>query len=108
MTFQEARKIIESIEFLDSMNIPFDLEEKSNVTANFPFFKDPRWYESTWFGNYYDSTKGWLFHEYLGWIYTEGAVEGGVVWHDNIGWFWTKDGTYPYLYSQYSSRLAFP
>ena len=109
MTFQEARKIIESIEFLDSMNIPFDLEEKSNVTATFPLFsKDPRWYESTWFGNYYDSTKGWLFHEYLGWIYTEGAVEGGVwFWHDNIGWFWTKDGTYPYLYSQYSSDWLF-
>ena len=30
-----------------------------------------------------------------------------MVLHDNIGWFWTKDGTYPYLYSQYSSDWLF-
>ena len=96
ITFNKAAEIVESIKFLDTMNKDFDIEEKTNA-ANFPLYsKEPQWYESTWFGNYYDSTKGWLYHEFLGWVYTEGATgDGQWLWHENLGWFWTKQGTYP-------------
>ena len=105
ISFTKAREIVESIKFLDSMNKDFEIEEKTNVTANFPLYsKEPQWYESTWFGNYYDSTKGWLYHEYLGWVYTEGSsTNGHWLWHENLGWFWTRQGVYPYLYSRYES-----
>ena len=109
MSFDEARNIIESINFLETMNIPFELEERTSITATYPLYsKDPRWYNSSWFGTYYDSTKGWLFHEYLGWVYTEGSLDSGVwFWHKKLGWFWTKDSTYPYIYSQYTSGWLF-
>ena len=105
ISFTKAREIVESIKFLDSMNKDFEIEEKTNVTANFPLYsKEPQWYESTWFGNYYDSTKGWLYHDYLGWVYTEGSsTSGHWLWHENLGWFWTRQGVYPYLYSTYES-----
>ena len=52
-------------------------------------------------GNYYDSTKGWIYHEYLEWVYSKSGVanDGLWLWHQNIGWMWTQSGTYPYLYS---------
>ena len=102
LTLQEARSIVESVKFLESTNLPFEPEEREGTAASFPLYsKDPQWYESTWFGNYYDTTTGWIYHEFLDWIYTEGSKGNGIwFWHENLGWFWTKDGIYPYIYSQ--------
>ena len=109
MTIDEARKIVNSLQFTESTNIPFEPTEKGAVAVSFPInSKVPQWYTSKWFGAYYDSTEGWIFHEFLGWIYTLGSTGNGVwFWHVNIGWFWTVEETYPYIYSDLKNNWLF-
>ena len=67
------KEIVDSIQFSDSTEYCFEPDENAFTAVNL-FSKIPQWYKSQWFGNYYDSTKGWIYHEYFGWIYSEGAV----------------------------------
>ena len=101
MTIEKAKEIVDSVQFSDSTNVPFEPDDKGFVAVNLlTSQKVPQWYNSKWLGTYYDSTQGWIYHNYLEWVYSTGAAGDGLwLWHENIGWMWTQDGTYPYLYS---------
>jgi hypothetical protein len=58
------------------------------------------WKTSDWFGNFISYEKGWLYHVRLGWLYSSPASESSVwLWKENFGWVWTKQGVWPYLWS---------
>ena len=94
------KEIVDSIQFSDSTNIAFEPDENAFTAVNLLTSpKIPQWYKSQWLGNYYDSAKGWIYHEYFGWIYSKGVANNGLwLWHENRLDVDTK-GTYPYLYS---------
>ncbi len=63
------------------------------------------WRNFTWFGNYYDTNFGWLFHEHHGWIYRENEnTDTNSIWlyDPTIGWLWTSSYVYPNLYQSES------
>ena len=102
LDIETMKQIVDSIQFSESTNIPFEPDEKTFTAVDLITSpKKPQWYNSKWLGNYYDSTKGWIYHEYLEWVYSKSGVanDGLWLWHQNIGWMWTQSGTYPYLYS---------
>jgi hypothetical protein len=58
------------------------------------------WKTSDWFGNFISYAEGWLYHVRLGWLYSSPASESSVwLWKENFGWVWTKQGVWPYLWS---------
>ena len=53
------------------------------------------WYQSDWFGTFYDAGEGWIFHEKLGWLYTQGDLAGNFwFYHESNGWLWSGSDYY--------------
>ena len=53
------------------------------------------WYHSSWFGSFYDAGDGWIFHEKLDWLYTQGDLAGNFwFYHPTYGWIWTGSNLY--------------
>ena len=53
------------------------------------------WYHRSWFGSFYDAGDGWIFHEKLDWLYTQGDLAGNFwFYHPTYGWIWTGSNLY--------------
>ena len=76
------------------------------------------WYDSTWFGPFFDSEDGWIYHPDFEWLYvsSEGNENGSETYwfySPSHGWLWTSseyfnvdDSENSFLYSNtYSSWL---
>ena len=60
---------------------------------------DGGWRSMEWFGNYYESSSGWVYHESLEWLYRpENGPSSVWLWHPELGWLWTSEGVFPFLY----------
>jgi len=60
---------------------------------------DGGWRTMEWFGNYYESSSGWIYHEDLKWLFrAEGEVSSAWLWHPSLGWLWTNEDIFPFLY----------
>ena len=60
------------------------------------------WYHLEWFGYFFKiEGNNWIYHETLGWMYTEWTTTFESIWlyHDTLGWVWTKHDLFPYLYN---------
>ena len=52
-----------------------------------------------WFGNYYEASSGWIYHENLEWVYrSESEFFSVWLWHPELGWLWTSENVFPFLY----------
>jgi hypothetical protein len=57
------------------------------------------WKESQWFGVFYDTENGWLYHVDHGWLHTtNGDAKTAWFWNEQQEWFWTGPNLYPHLY----------
>ncbi len=66
------------------------------------------WFESTWFGAFYDYQNNWVYHPKLGWIYCiPSSLEGIWIWSPSAEWLWGNSLTYPYLFSEKSRDWIF-
>ena len=59
-----------------------------------------KWYQSQWFGNFYQASSNWVFHSNLGWLYVadESDDPGAWLWMQDQGWLWLREDTYPWLF----------
>lgn len=60
------------------------------------------WFHSNWFGHFFKAGEnGWVYHETLGWFYTEFTTDFSSVWlfHETHGWVWTTNEYFPYLFN---------
>jgi hypothetical protein len=60
------------------------------------------WKESDWFGVYWDSGKGWIYHLRHGWIFPEpstGQEDGCWMFFPDFGWLYTGCDICPFLYA---------
>jgi hypothetical protein len=79
-----------------SVKAVFELTPDSWMLA---FDEGNGWLSFSWFGNYYETNIGWLYHEYHGWLYRVSESTNSVWLYDTqLGWLWTSSNTYPYLY----------
>jgi len=66
------------------------------------------WFESGWFGVFFESFNGWIYHEDLGWLYAEEASSDKTwIWAEKKGWLWTSKEVFPYLYSDDSNNWVY-
>jgi hypothetical protein len=62
------------------------------------------WKWLDWFGQYFETSIGWIYHYELGWIYLESEDTRSIwLWKQGIGWAWTNVHLYPYLYRHSAS-----
>ena len=60
------------------------------------------WFHLEWFGYFFKTEgNGWVFHEKLGWFYTEFTTDFSSVWlfHETHGWVWTTNEYFPYIFN---------
>lgn len=60
------------------------------------------WFHLEWFGHFFKQEgNGWVFHETLGWFYTEFTTDFSSIWlfHETHGWVWTTNEYFPYLFN---------
>ena len=65
------------------------------------------WYDSDWFGIFFQNASGWAFHLELGWIYPVAESQKNIwFWQIHLGWVWADQETFPqqYLWSQNSNN----
>ena len=66
------------------------------------------WWQSPWWGSFYQSATGWFFHAEMGWLFPVSGESGSVwLWKNDMGWLWTKDGLYPFLYRSDSTNWLY-
>lgn len=88
-----------------SVKAVFELTSDSWMLA---FDEGNGWLSFSWFGNYYETNIGWLYHEHHGWLYRVSESTNSVWLHDNqLGWLWTSSNTYPYLYQANSGSWLY-
>ena len=61
------------------------------------------WWQSDWFGTYWDVNGTWLYHTTLGWLHIpnpqQNESESIWVWIDKLdAWCWTGNQMYPHVY----------
>lgn len=80
------------------------MNQDQNVTALFSRImlsskilaegREHNWYESTWFGSFYESATGWCYHSDLGWIYPYFSENSFWIWSPHLKWLWISSSTY--------------
>jgi uncharacterized repeat protein (TIGR02543 family) len=104
---------------VQDQNIPFtttSMISDRNLTAVFeviPLSENledtteiaPDWYDSAWFGTFFQNENGWAYHLKFGWIYPVIENKKNIwFWHAQLGWVWAAYESFPdqYLWSQNS------
>ena len=67
----------------------------------------PDWYDSSWFGTFFQNESGWAYHLEFGWIYPVSEDSKNIwFWHIHLGWVWAAQESFPdrYLWSQNSQN----
>jgi len=68
------------------------------------------WSGLDWFGQFYVSSKTWIYHPDHGWLFPgekAGTNDEGIwFWSESLGWHWTREDVYPYLYIRRRQRSA--
>ena len=65
----------------------------------------PSWYDSSWFGIFFQNDSGWAYHLRFGWIYPVVSDSSNIwFWHNKHGWIWAAQVTFAdsFLWSETS------
>ena len=67
------------------------------------------WYQSTWFGDYFQLPNKWVFRPYLGWLFAKPDHSTLSVWlyGTELGWLWTDVNVYPFFFSDVRQNWIF-
>jgi len=64
---------------------------------------DAGW-KSNWIGVFLPQPNGWAYHADLGWAFISPDSDGGIwFWVEDNGWHWTRDGIWPFMWSNNTS-----
>ncbi len=68
------------------------------------------WRESTWLGTYLPNQENeWVYHLQLGWLFVQLDGQGGFwMWMPEEKWLWTKQGVWPFLWSDATAGWLYP
>ena len=69
----------------DLLSLASDIEDVDEIA--------PDWFDSSWFGTFFQNESGWSYHLEFGWIYPSVQNAQSIwFWHVKLGWVWvTKD-----------------
>jgi len=111
--FNEALQLARSLNFDSNQTIahyPFEeVSDSLSPSTNFPVQRiSQNWYDSYWFGTFYDGGNGWIYHYKLGWIYfTPLSDQAFWMWLDTKDWLWSNPFFFPYLFSEKSRNWIY-
>jgi hypothetical protein len=72
-----------------------DVSDLANGLSKVDATNSGDWYNLDWLGNFYDASKGWVYHETHGWLFSADAGSGNFWFYDaELGWFWTGSEYY--------------
>jgi len=57
------------------------------------------WYTSSWFGSFKTTSREWIYHTEMQWLYPAPMKDGSIwLWNQKDGWRWTQEDVFPYLF----------
>ena len=57
-------------------------------------------WKSSWIGVFLPQPNEWAYHAELGWAFVSPDGSGGLwLWVEENGWHWTREGVWPFLWS---------
>lgn len=66
------------------------------------------WHSLDWFGYYYASSGGWLYHLDHGWVYPiASAFDSFWFYSSNHGWLWATHSTYPWTWFDHGQHWKY-
>ena len=66
------------------------------------------WHSLDWFGYYYASSGGWLYHLDHGWVYpVASAFDSFWFYSSNHGWLWATHSTYPWTWFDHGQHWKY-
>ena len=78
------------------------------VSSGRVFDLESGWNGLDWFGQFYVSSKTWIYHPEHGWLFPgekAGSNDYGIwFWSESLGWHWTREDVYPHLYIRRRQR----
>jgi len=61
-------------------------------------------WKSNWIGVFLPQPNGWAYHTDLGWAFISPDSNAGIwFWVEGDGWHWTRDGIWPFMWSNTTS-----
>ena len=58
------------------------------------------WKSFDWFGDYYETTSGWIYHANFGWLHRISLGTDSIwLYFPNHGWLWTSKNIHPFFYA---------
>ena len=79
-------------EYESGVSVPFAVTSYSETSE---------WYNSEWFGDFFQTSNGWIFHLDFGWLYPGTSSESDSSWMygEKFGWIWIDSYYFPLFYS---------
>ena len=66
------------------------------------------WKLSDWFGSFLPLDNDWIYHQELGWAFTNPDGSGGLwVWTQEHNWQWTRPDVWPFLYRDQTANWLY-
>ena len=71
----------------------------SSILPNSTYLGHTNWYESSWFGLYFETSSSWTYHSDHGWLYLHPSHNQNFwVYIHELKWVWTSSTVYPWVY----------
>lgn len=90
-----------SILFVSFLNGNYSVSTKTSsiILPDASYLGSANWYESSWFGTFFETTNSWLYHTNLGWLYIPSSTTNNLwIYNPDLKWLWTTATFYPWLY----------
>ena len=80
-------------------NYSVSTKTSSIILPDASYLGSANWYESSWFGTFFESANSWLYHTNLGWLYMPSSTTNNLwIYSPDLKWLWTTAPFYPWLY----------
>jgi len=95
-----SASVLEKLNFMIVYGTPFNARTPVIQSAKHLHMN---WFESAWFGIFWQSSSSWIKHKDMGWLYLGGNPSEGIWfwWHPDRGWQWTSSAVFPFMWSHY-------
>ena len=90
------------------------LQKAEFVHLSFPLtgwnqaYLNSDWKTSAWLGTYHTSSRPWIYHSSLGWLYLKQLeIDSIWFWQEELGWIWTNALSFPYFFQKTTESWLF-
>lgn len=80
----------------------------SNSLPNASYLGHSNWYESSWFGVFFETQNSWVYHNNLEWLFLHPSDSKSFwMYSPSLRWMWINEDYYPWIYLNQTSKWTY-